>query len=216
MKAFRIFALATLAMLLPAAAASAQEVVKVGVCNPAKVLEGMDERKVIVDRIKSEREKATAEVQKRRNEVEELGRQRAELKPESPIFAEKTNQLMEKAASLEVWARIKQAEMDRVEKEYIKALYDKIRDACKEVATEKKLDLILAERKPELPPNMEKLTAEQVGQIISANDVLYANEKADITQDIILKINKKYAQGGGVAPVGQNNTNTNNPLAPQR
>ena len=69
MKAPRFFALAALAMLLPAAAASAQEVVKVGVCNPAKVFEQMDERKVIEDRLKSERDKATAEVQDRKSVV---------------------------------------------------------------------------------------------------------------------------------------------------
>jgi len=40
-------------MLLPAAGASAQEAIKVGVCNPAKVFEGMDERKVIEDRMKA-------------------------------------------------------------------------------------------------------------------------------------------------------------------
>jgi len=102
---------------------------------------------------------------------------------------------MEKAVQFEVWARMKEAEMLRSEKEQIKALYEKIRDACKEYATEKKLDLILAERKPELQ-NMEKLTADQVRQVISANDVLYANEKADITQEIILRVNKKYAAGG--------------------
>ena len=115
---------------------------------------------------------------------------------------------MEKAVQFEVWARMKEAEMGRIEKEQIKALYEKIRDTCKEVAVEKKLDLILAERKPELPANMEKLTADQVRQIISANDVLYANEKADITQEVILRINKKYAATGGIAPAASTGTGT--------
>src|SRR6266566_5414989 len=111
--------------------------------------------------------------------------------------------MMEKAVQFEVWARVKEAEMLRTEKEQIKALYEKIRDACKEYATEKKLDLILAERKPELQnQNMEKMTADQLRGIISQNDVLYANEKADVTQEIILRVNKKYAAGGGVAPTG--------------
>jgi Skp family chaperone for outer membrane proteins len=210
----RLLALAALAMLLPAAAASAQEAIKIAVCNPAKVFEQMDERKVIEDRMKSERDKAQGEVAKKKQEVEDLQRQRNELKPDSAIFQEKTNQIMEKAVQFEVWARLKEAEMARTEKEQIKNLYEKIRDACKDVATEKKIDLILAERKPELPPNMEKLTADQVRQIISANDVLYSNDKVDITQQVIMKINQKYAAGGGVAPVGTNTTGGG--IAPQK
>lgn len=200
MRIWHVMFLAAAAMLLPSATLKAQEAVKVGVCNPAKVFEQMDERKVIEDKMKSDRDKAQGEVARRKQEVEDIQRQRNELRPESAIFQEKTNVMMEKAVQFEVWARMKEAEMGRVEKEQIKNLYEKIRDTCKEVATEKKLDLILAERKPELPANMEKYTADQVRQIISANDVLYANEKADITQEVILRINKKYAATGGIAP----------------
>lgn len=214
MKFWNVLALAAVGMILPSATLKAQEAVKVGVCNPAKVFESMDERKVIEDKMKSERDKATGEVQRRKTEVEDLGRQRNELRPESAIYQEKTNQMMEKAVQFEVWLKLKEAEMARTEKEQIKALYEKIRDSCKEVATEKKLDLILAERKPELPANMEKLTADQVRQIISANDVLYANERADITQEVIMRINKKYAATGGIAPAANSGTGTG--VAPQK
>src|SRR4051812_4072899 len=114
MRTWHVMALAALAMLLPSATLKAQEtVVKIGVCNPAKVFESMDERKVIEDKMKSEREKAAGEVNRRKQEVEDLQRQRNELRPESAIFQEKTNQMMEKAVQFEVWARMKQAEMDR-------------------------------------------------------------------------------------------------------
>ncbi len=217
MRSWHVMALAALAMLLPAATLKAQETVKIGVVNPAKVLEGMDERKVIEDRIKSDREKAAGEVNRRKQEVEDLQRQRNELRPESSIFKEKTDQMMEKTVQFEVWVRLKQAELDRTEKEQMKALYDKIRDACKDVATEKKLDLILAERKPELPANMEKLTPDQVRAIIYNNDVLYANERADITQQVILKVNQKYAAGGGIAPpAATNTTGSSGGVAPQK
>ena len=214
MRIWHVMALAAVGLLLPSATLKAQEAVKVGVCNPAKVFESMDERKVIEDKMKSDRDKAQADVARKKQEVEDLQRQRNELRPESSIFQEKTNQMMEKAVQFEVWARLKQAEMDRTEKEQIKTLYEKIRDVCKEVATEKKLDLILAERKPELPANMEKYTADQIRQIISANDVLYANEKADITQEVILRINKKYAATGGIAPAASTGTGTG--VAPQK
>src|SRR6266700_370232 len=158
MRTWHVMALAAVAMLLPAGVLKAQETVKIGVCNPAKVFESMDERKVIEDKMKSERDKATAEVNRRKQEVEDLQRQRNELRPESAIFQEKTNQMMEKAVQFEVWARLKEAEMGRTEKEQIKALYE--------------------------------------------------NEKADITQEVILRINKKYAAAGGIAPAASTGTGT--------
>jgi Skp family chaperone for outer membrane proteins len=90
--------------------------------------------------------------------------------------------------------------MGRQEKDNIISIYDKIRDACKEVAVAKKIDLVLAEHKPEIPAKRDQLTGDQVRQIINQQDVLYSNEKVDITQEVILVLNKKY--GGGAAPKG--------------
>src|SRR4029434_353726 len=97
------------------------------------------------------------------------------------------------------WARVKEAEMSRSEKEQIRGLYDKIRDACREIAAEQKLDLVLAERKPEIPANMEQLNPKQLGDLLMANDVLYMNENADVTQEVILRLNKKYSTGSASA-----------------
>jgi Skp family chaperone for outer membrane proteins len=192
----RMLVCAGLAAVLVAPAVRAQDApVRVGVCNPAKVFQALDERKAIEDRMTEERNKVKSDATKRKLEVDDLKTARDQLKPESPAYQEKTNQMMEKAIQFEVWARVKEAEMGRAEKEQIRGLYEKIRDACREIAAEQKLDLVLAERKPEIPANMEQLNPKQLGDLLMANDVLYMNEKADVTQEVILRLNKKYSTG---------------------
>jgi Skp family chaperone for outer membrane proteins len=187
-------------LLLAASAARAQEGgTRIGSCNPSKVFLDLDERKAIDDKLVDERKKFTIEVDKKKAELNSIEQDRDQLKPESAAYRDKSDQLLEKSIQFNVWGQLKEAQMLRQGKDYTKSLYDKIRAACKEVALEKKLDLVLAERRPELPPNMDKLTLEQVRGVLSQNDTLYINDKVDITQAVILLMNKKYAaaQAGG-------------------
>lgn len=193
------------AMLLSATLAMAQDAVRIGVCNPSKVFEGLDERKAIEERMKADRDKIKVEAGRRQQDIKMMAGERDQLKPGSGLYDDKTNQLMRMTVDFEVWVRITEANLARQEKEQVIALYDKIRKACEEVAVAKKLDLVLAERKPQLPTDqaqMDKLTPDQVRAIISQNDVLYANDKADISADVVATLNKKFnaSSGTGVTP----------------
>jgi Skp family chaperone for outer membrane proteins len=191
----RLLPLAALALFFVVPSARAQEALHIGVCNPAKVFDGMDERKVVQDRMKVDRDRLQGEAARRKQELEEMKKDLGMLQPGSAIHNDKSNELMKKAVDFEVWARLAQAEMDRKEKEQVKGLYDKIQAAAKDVAIDKKLDLVLAEHQPQIPPDMTAITPDQLRQLISANDVLYKNEKADITQAVIVAVNKSYAAG---------------------
>jgi hypothetical protein len=62
---------------------------------------------------------------------------------------------------------------------------------------------MLAEKRPEVPQppqqNAERLTAADVAGILSQRDVLYSNDKVDLTQAVIIVVNKKYAAGASAA-----------------
>jgi Skp family chaperone for outer membrane proteins len=179
-----------------ARSASAQEgAERVAICNPSVVFQGMDERKAIEDRMKSEQEKIKIEFARRKAEVDEMRKQRDELKRGSAQHNEKNRQLMQKAVEFRAWVQIAEAEMMRAEMENTRSLYDKIAEACKEVAESRKIDLVLAERRPELPEDIDQLKPEQVRQILSQRDVLYVSKVADITEAVVLLVNKKYAVG---------------------
>lgn len=194
-----VFAAALLGLLMASPAALAQDTgMRVGVCNPGKVFERLEERKVVQDRLLQERERSKAEAARRQAEVRELMAQREQLQPTSAIYAEKNQQIMAKSVEFEVWAKLADLSLARQEKDQIIAIYEKIREACKEVAQADKLDIVIAEKRAEQIPNREQLTADQVRQIITNNDVLYATEKADITDRVVLILNKKF--GTATAP----------------
>ena len=183
-------------MLASARTTSAQEgAQRVAICNPSVVFQGMDERKAIEDRMKAEQEKIKIEFARRKAEVDEMRKQRDELKRGSAQYSEKNRVLMQKAVEFRAWVQIAEAEMMRAEMENTRNLYEKIADACKEVAESRKIDLVLAERRPELPEDIDQLKPEQVRQILSQRDVLYVSKIADITEQVVLLVNKKHAVG---------------------
>src|SRR5688500_5817255 len=195
------FGAALAAMLMASPVAWAHDAQRVAVCNAGKVLEALAERKVVQGRLTQQRDRAKAEAARRQAEVREMIQQREQLNPTSAVYAEKNQQIMAKSVEFEVWGRLAEGSLARQEKDQIIAIYEKIREACKEVATAEKLDIVLAERRVELPPNRDQLTADQVRQLITQSDILYANEKMDITQKVILNLSKKSgATGGTTAP----------------
>ena len=187
---------AAFAALLFALPAAAQDMVRVSVCNPSKVFEQIDERKAIETQVNNDRERIKVEAQRRKLEIEELQRQMREVNPGSDLYKEKNEQLLKKAIEFDVWAKLTEQSLQRMEKELLRNLYDKIREATKEVAEAKKIDLVLSERRPDLSGNrIDAMTPEQVRAAIATTDVLYSSPKADITADVVLLLNKKFATG---------------------
>ncbi|MFI5378080.1 MAG: OmpH family outer membrane protein [Tepidisphaerales bacterium] len=190
--------LSWLLLVLPGLAplARADDPVRVAVCNVGKVFEQLDERKAQSERFQAERDGFRVQLQRRQAEIKDIQEQLNNLKPDSPAYNEKTQLLMQKVVDMEVWARLQEAEQARKEKEAIKRIYDKIAAACQVVAEQKKLDLVLAEHKPEIPnPSDPKISPDQVRLALSQTNVLYKNDKADVTQAVILQLNQDYLKG---------------------
>ncbi len=186
-------------LLFAVSTADAQDApIRIGVCNPAKVLKAMDEWKAFDDKMRNDGDKLKLEQVRRKAEVDELIKQRQELRPDSAAYKEKSKTVLEKSLEYDVWLQLMNLERARTQKDQLRALFDKIVEATKEVAETKKLDLVLAERRPELPEQLDQITPDNVLGALLQRDVLYSNNKVDITQDVIVAINKKYA--GGAAP----------------
>src|SRR2546423_11829590 len=87
-----------------------------------------------------------AEVARRRKGIEDLSAQRDELRPDSPLYQQKTEELVTAATQLDVMVKLKEMELARLEKQHVAHLYDEIRAACKKSAEGHHLDLGVAER----------------------------------------------------------------------
>lgn len=195
----RIVPLAVLAVFVATSAAWAQEAIKIGVCNAQKVLEGMDERKALEDKMKDEQSRLRAEAQRRSAEINDLKKEQSMLKPDSAQWADKQQEIEKKTIDFDVWARVTDLGITRRNKEQLRGLYQKIQDGAREVAEQKKLDLVVSEHRNVVPEgdDYEKMTIPQLRQLLGSNNVLYLNEKADITTAVLNAVNKKYAGQGG-------------------
>jgi len=79
-------------------------------------------------------------------------------------------------------------------------LFEKIEQAVSEVARQRGYDLVLTDRRPELPEDMDRLSMEQLLSAIQARTVLYAGEKADISNDVLALLDARYRAGAKVQP----------------
>src|SRR5205807_2534576 len=95
----------------------------------------------------------------------------------------------------QAWFQITQANLARTQKLQTLQLFNKIQAAVAEVATQKGVDLVLAEQRPELPENFEQLNVEEVRSWITARNVLYMNNAIDISSDVITNLDQKYKSG---------------------
>jgi Skp family chaperone for outer membrane proteins len=171
----------------------AEAQIRIGTCNVAKVFDSLDERKAIEMSMKSNATTHNTEVARRRKAIEDLGAQREELKPESPLYQQKTEELVQAATQLEVITKLKEMELLKLEKQHTARLYDQIRAACKQAAAAHNLDLVVAERPPESSREMARLSPDQLRLLLSTSEVLYANNQVDLTEEITLMLNKQFA-----------------------
>src|SRR5258706_8866309 len=182
-----------LCLLVLAGVARAEGPVRIGVCNVSKVFDSLDEKKAIEMGMKDNASKHQAEVARRRKAIEDLSAQRDELRPDSPLYQQKTEELVTAATQLDVMVKLKEMELVKLEKQHTARLYDQIRTACKQTATAHNLDLIVAEHPPESSRELTRLSADQLRSLLSTSEVLYANNQIDLTQEIILALNKQFA-----------------------
>jgi len=183
--------LATGAFLLAVPAYAQDGAAKVATCNTFKVIEQMNARKAFDADFLRRKASINAEGTRRQNDVTALRKERDDLNPASALYKEKNQQLVKLVIELRVFQEVQLAELDRFEKESWRDMYNRIRDAAQEVAKAKGIDLVLSERHSDLP-NIEALNPDQVKAVILQNDVLYAGPKVDITNDVLITVDKKY------------------------
>jgi Skp family chaperone for outer membrane proteins len=187
-------ALILASMMLSGASALAE--VKIAVANAGKVFSEIKEKKDWEAKMLADQKTLQDEAFTKQQKVKSLTEQRDNLRTDSPQYAEKDKELQTAKIDLEVWAQIQQAEAQRTNKIQTKALFDKIVNAVAEVATQKGVDLVLADQHPEVPDNfMEQATLEQVRALLGQRNVLYSSPAVDITQDVITSMDAKYSAG---------------------
>lgn len=186
------YSIAALAALMLAAAPTFAQT-KVATANPIKILNELAETKEINKAMETEQAAFKQQVSDREAKLKDLQAQRDQLKPDAPQWADLNKQLVEQRTQAQAWAQTSQQEQARKFRDQAKRMNDKIIAAIKDVATAEKIDIVVADQKPELTDQqMENLNPTQVMQALFGRNVLFAADTIDLTQKVIAKLDAAY------------------------
>lgn len=169
---------------------------KVAIANTAKILNDIQETKDLNQKISNDLKALDAERQLRQQKVTDAQAARDQLKPDVPQWADKNNEFLRLRIEFEIWAQMQQLNLQTQQKQQMKILFNKITQSVSEIATQKGIDLVLAEQKVEIPENLDQINVDQLKAVIGQRNVLFVNSSTvDITNDVITSMDAKYKAG---------------------
>jgi len=174
---------------------------KLGVCDPVTVLNKIQEGKDVMSKWKADGETLQNEATVKKGQLQTEADELKLLLPTSKEYDDKVEKFTEDQADSQAWLQAKQVNMMRIQREEEKALFKKIQDAVADVAKEDGLTVVINGGQPDFP-ELDKLDAGAFLHTILEHSTLYADPALDITDKVVIEMDKKYSAGGegGMAP----------------
>lgn len=194
-----LLALAMPATALRAGQAPAEHVPQIAVVRTAQITRNCSESKQLLQILQSRFNEMGQEEQKKNAELKQLADQLSQLKAGSAQWLQLRDQIDDKKLALDVWREKMKLELDRKQKAGEKSVYDHVTQAVQAVAENQHLDLVLADNSPDVGPDLDGITPAQFNQLLAARAVLFANKKADITEDVLTLVEANFKNQKGEA-----------------
>jgi Skp family chaperone for outer membrane proteins len=169
--------------------------IKIATVNAAKVFNEIQETKDLKSKMENDQKTLQQQDLERKTKIKDLQSARDALKPDAPQYADANKAYVQAVIDYRVWGEMQGNEIQRVQKQQMLTIFNKITTTVGEVATQKSLDLVLAEQKPEVPDNIDQLNVDQVRAMINQRNVLYSTPAVDISNDVIAAMDAKYKAG---------------------
>ena len=167
-------------------AASSIAPAKIAVVNVTKVLEGSAKHKAWQEKMQADRQQMEGEFMKLKEELEAI---QANLKLRTPGTEDHLklqSQFMEKKAMMEAKDAFYQERVSAEMKRWTEDLYQQLLKVVDEVAKSKGLDIVMSDEILDMPsPSLRDFML-----TVKTKKVLYHNEKYDITDEVLLALDK--------------------------
>lgn len=168
---------------------------KVCIVNPARVFNEIQETRDLKAKMENELKSLDLQRNEKQAKIRDAQTARDVLKPDSPQYEQKNRELMQMAIEFDTWAKMTQNDINRVQKQQMKAIFDKITNAVGTVATAKGIDLVIAEMRPEMPESLDQIDVNQLRLLINQRNILYNSSVVDISSDVIATMDAEYKAG---------------------
>ena len=192
---------ASLVTLLIAPPVNAQvQPIRVAIANPTRILNDIQETKDLQQKFNTDLQALEVERKERELKIKDARTARDQLKPDSQQWNDRNQELLRLGVEYEVWQQITKADLERRQKQQLRALFDKITDAVAQVATAKGIELVIAEVRPDLPESLDQMQVNELRARLASRNVLFNAPHVDISGDVIAAMDAKYRGSGSVAP----------------
>jgi Skp family chaperone for outer membrane proteins len=176
----------------PAAADDIPATVKIAVCDPIKVLNEIQEGKDSMAKWKEEGDSLTDQAKAKRSQLEAEQDGIKLILPTSDEYETKVEKFTEDQADSQAWFQAAQTNMARKQREEEKALFDKILKTISDLAQAQGISLVMNGAHADFP-ELDKLDANAFVQTILLHTALFSDPKLDITQQVIIAMDKAYS-----------------------
>ena len=186
-----VMVVSLLSWAMPARADDAPAL-KVGVCNPIKVLMEIQEYKDVMAKLKQDGDTLNNQVQVKKGQLQTEQDEIKLLLPTSDEFEKKIEKLTEDSADTQAWMQATQVNFARKQRLADKGLFDKVLKAIGDVAQAQGITLVMNSAHPDFPDS-DKMDANAFFQIVLLHTSLYSDPKLDITPQVIIAMDKAYS-----------------------
>ena len=193
---------APIALLIAAALACTNSVAsaqtqpaKIAIANPAKIFAELKETADLRKAMEAKEDQVKKMQFEKQQKIKDLQAKRDNFKSDSQSFAEANRDLMAAAVDYEVWGRMTQAEVQGEQKRQLLSIFNRITTTVSEVATQKGIDLVITDQRPEIPENLDQVNVDQLRAMINSRNVLFFKPQVDISADVVAALNAKYEKG---------------------
>jgi Skp family chaperone for outer membrane proteins len=169
--------------------------VSIAIANPATISEQIKEFKDLNGQFDLDQKSFAQNLQDRKNSLQAMQQALQFLKPDSPEFAAKQDDLLKASIEADAWAKETQLAYERKQKDKLRDLFQEIQDAIAKVAQKDGYSLVLADQRPKIPDDLDNpnITVEQLKNVIVARTILYSDQSRDISGEVITLMDKEYA-----------------------
>jgi Skp family chaperone for outer membrane proteins len=177
----------------PAPASAPAVPARVAVCDVQEIYANYDRAKDLLTKLNDDRQAAQAENEKRGKAADALQAELTALKPGSPEYENRLNQMERMTIDRKVELQYQEALMLRKHRQMTAQLYSEILAMIGTAAREQGINLVLYRDRDLLETDE---TMELLAQIRNRK-VLYCDSSLDITQTVLARLNEAYRASGG-------------------
>jgi Skp family chaperone for outer membrane proteins len=188
--------LGTMSLLMWSRPAAADDTIpataKIAVCNPIKVLNEIQEGKDAMAKWKQEGDSLTDQATAKKSQLQSEQDALKLILPTSDDYEAKVETFIQHQADAQAWLQAAQMNMARKQRTEEKTMFDKILKTIGDLAQAQGISVVVNGANAEFP-ELDKMDANAFVQTILLHTALYADTKLDITQQVIIAMDKAYS-----------------------